>query len=276
MERWATATLEESDWTWAVEAGGGTAYAVDGPWNVILSVARLERALGRVLRAGQLRGAGDPGPRRHAPGIRRALADDPARRAHRALPARAPDRAAAVTRRGRPPAGRRQPRIDAVRGTERRALGRRGGRRRRAARPAPPAQIRAGHRGARSVRPALPDRAVPGKRGGACRAAVARRQRYTAGRDVTMRAGYHLLLPGDGLLSRVPPPDARRRPSRSPPSRRSASPTVWWRTGVSMRASAMSPMTARATDGPGSPRALDGPGAPGNLAGQCISPASTM
>jgi hypothetical protein len=46
VERWATATLEESDWTWAVEAGGGTAYAVDGPWNVILSVARLERALG--------------------------------------------------------------------------------------------------------------------------------------------------------------------------------------------------------------------------------------
>ena len=47
VERWATATLEEADWTWAVEAGGGTAYAVDGPWNVILSVARLERALGR-------------------------------------------------------------------------------------------------------------------------------------------------------------------------------------------------------------------------------------
>ena len=47
VERWATATLEESDWTWAVEAGGGTAYAVDGPWNAILSVARLERALGQ-------------------------------------------------------------------------------------------------------------------------------------------------------------------------------------------------------------------------------------
>ena len=47
VERWATATLEEADWTWAVEAGGGTAYAVDGPWNVILSVARLERALGQ-------------------------------------------------------------------------------------------------------------------------------------------------------------------------------------------------------------------------------------
>jgi hypothetical protein len=47
VERWATATLEEADWTWAVEAGGGTAYAVDGPWNAILSVARLERALGR-------------------------------------------------------------------------------------------------------------------------------------------------------------------------------------------------------------------------------------
>jgi hypothetical protein len=47
VERWATATLEEADWTWAVEAGGGTAYAVDGPWNVILSVARIERALGQ-------------------------------------------------------------------------------------------------------------------------------------------------------------------------------------------------------------------------------------
>ena len=47
VERFATAMLEEADWTWAVEAGGGTAYAVDGPWNVILSVARLERALGR-------------------------------------------------------------------------------------------------------------------------------------------------------------------------------------------------------------------------------------
>lgn len=47
VERWATATLEEADWTWAVEAGGGTAYAVDGPWNVILSVARIERAFGR-------------------------------------------------------------------------------------------------------------------------------------------------------------------------------------------------------------------------------------
>jgi len=47
VERWATATLEESDWTWAVEAGGGTAYAVDGRWNAILSVARIERALGR-------------------------------------------------------------------------------------------------------------------------------------------------------------------------------------------------------------------------------------
>jgi len=47
VERFATETLEEADWTWAVEAGGGTAYAVDGPWNAILSVARLERALGR-------------------------------------------------------------------------------------------------------------------------------------------------------------------------------------------------------------------------------------
>jgi hypothetical protein len=46
VERWATATLEQSDWTWAVEAGGGTAYAVGGPWNAILSVARIDRALG--------------------------------------------------------------------------------------------------------------------------------------------------------------------------------------------------------------------------------------
>jgi hypothetical protein len=47
VERWATATLEEADWTWAVEAGGGTADALGGPWNAILSVARLERAFGR-------------------------------------------------------------------------------------------------------------------------------------------------------------------------------------------------------------------------------------
>ncbi|HEX3902998.1 MAG TPA: hypothetical protein VH853_09105 [Polyangia bacterium] len=46
VERFATATLEEEDWTWAVEAGGGTADAVGGPWNAILSVARIERALG--------------------------------------------------------------------------------------------------------------------------------------------------------------------------------------------------------------------------------------
>jgi hypothetical protein len=49
VERFATATLEQADWTWAVEAGGGTAYAVGGPWNVILSVARIERAFGRRL-----------------------------------------------------------------------------------------------------------------------------------------------------------------------------------------------------------------------------------
>ncbi|HVV51207.1 MAG TPA: hypothetical protein VHO06_16175, partial [Polyangia bacterium] len=53
VERFATAALEEADWTpdwtWAVEAGGGTADAVGGPWNAILSVARLERALGRRL-----------------------------------------------------------------------------------------------------------------------------------------------------------------------------------------------------------------------------------
>lgn len=47
VERFATATLEEADWTWAVEAGGGTADAIRGPWNVVLSVARIERALGR-------------------------------------------------------------------------------------------------------------------------------------------------------------------------------------------------------------------------------------
>jgi hypothetical protein len=49
VERFATATLEEADWTWAVEAGGGTALAIRGPWNAILSVARLEHAFGRRL-----------------------------------------------------------------------------------------------------------------------------------------------------------------------------------------------------------------------------------
>lgn len=49
VERFATATLEEADWTWAVEAGGGTAVAVSGPWNAILSVARIEHAFGRRL-----------------------------------------------------------------------------------------------------------------------------------------------------------------------------------------------------------------------------------
>jgi len=47
VQRWATAPLEERDWTWALEAGGGTAAAVGGPWNAFLAVARVERALGR-------------------------------------------------------------------------------------------------------------------------------------------------------------------------------------------------------------------------------------
>ena len=46
VARWATETLEEADWSWAIEAGAGTADAVGGPWNVVLSVARLERAFG--------------------------------------------------------------------------------------------------------------------------------------------------------------------------------------------------------------------------------------
>jgi hypothetical protein len=49
VERWATETFEQPDWTWAVEAGGGTSAAVGGLWNRILSVARLERALGQRL-----------------------------------------------------------------------------------------------------------------------------------------------------------------------------------------------------------------------------------
>jgi hypothetical protein len=49
VERFATATLEEADWTWAVEAGGATADALGGPWNAILSVARIEHAFGRRL-----------------------------------------------------------------------------------------------------------------------------------------------------------------------------------------------------------------------------------
>ncbi|HVY37207.1 MAG TPA: hypothetical protein VHM31_04710 [Polyangia bacterium] len=47
VERWATAPLDARDWTWAIEAGGATAAAVSGPWNVFLPVARVERALGR-------------------------------------------------------------------------------------------------------------------------------------------------------------------------------------------------------------------------------------
>jgi hypothetical protein len=49
VERFATATLEEADWSWAVEAGGGTADALGGPWNAVLSVARVEHAFGRRL-----------------------------------------------------------------------------------------------------------------------------------------------------------------------------------------------------------------------------------
>jgi hypothetical protein len=49
VERWATQTLEQPDWTWAVEAGAGTADAIGGVWNAILSVARLEHAFGRRL-----------------------------------------------------------------------------------------------------------------------------------------------------------------------------------------------------------------------------------
>src|SRR5205807_191239 len=47
VERWATASLEERDWTWAIEAGGGTALSGDGTWNAFMPVARLERAFGR-------------------------------------------------------------------------------------------------------------------------------------------------------------------------------------------------------------------------------------
>ncbi len=47
VERWATAPLEERDWTWAIEAGGGTAAAPDGTWNAFMPVGRLERAFGR-------------------------------------------------------------------------------------------------------------------------------------------------------------------------------------------------------------------------------------
>jgi hypothetical protein len=46
VERWATAPLEERDWTWAIEAGGATAASVQGPWNAFLAVARVERAFG--------------------------------------------------------------------------------------------------------------------------------------------------------------------------------------------------------------------------------------
>jgi hypothetical protein len=46
VERWATATLEERDWIWAIEAGGATAVSVQGGWNQFMAVARLDRAFG--------------------------------------------------------------------------------------------------------------------------------------------------------------------------------------------------------------------------------------
>ena len=100
-------------------------------------LGRADRAGTRAafLRAGQLRGPRDLGARRHAGGLRRAVANDPARGGHRALSARAADRAVAVARRGNPPTRRRQPRGGALRGGQRRPLGRRGRRRRRPAHP---------------------------------------------------------------------------------------------------------------------------------------------
>jgi hypothetical protein len=47
VERWAAAPIEARDWTWAIEAGGATAAAAGGPWNVFLPVARIERTFGR-------------------------------------------------------------------------------------------------------------------------------------------------------------------------------------------------------------------------------------
>ena len=55
VTRFATETLEEPDWTWAVEAGGGGMGAIQGPSGTttllgeFLPVARVQRAFGRRL-----------------------------------------------------------------------------------------------------------------------------------------------------------------------------------------------------------------------------------
>jgi hypothetical protein len=62
VERWATESLEERDWTWAIEAGGATAMSVQGPWNAFLAVARFERAFGQHFCARlAFTGLGTPG-----------------------------------------------------------------------------------------------------------------------------------------------------------------------------------------------------------------------
>ncbi len=81
VERWATAPLEERDWTWAIEAGGGTAKALRGPWNQFLPVARLERAFGQpVVRAAGVRRTGHRRPRARGQRVGRRITDGDAGR----------------------------------------------------------------------------------------------------------------------------------------------------------------------------------------------------
>ncbi len=128
VERFATATLEEADWTWAVEAGGGTADAIDGPVERD-PLGRADRARLRaaILRADHLRRPRDRRARRHAGGLRRRCRRRCCwprcivrfRRGRRI-------RADGLARRRDAAPRRRQPRVGALRGGERRTLGRGG------------------------------------------------------------------------------------------------------------------------------------------------------
>ena len=206
VERFATATLEEADWTWAVEAGGGTADAIDGPWNAILSVARIERAFGRrfcarITFAGLGTAARVDTPERLRRRCRRPCcwpscspafgAGGGSSRWSRSAPGRS--RLAADSHESAP--------YEAVSGARWAAaadagVGVRVPLRRH--------RFELGVEVARARRPALPDGPLLRHRGGARRAPLADRQRHAAGGDLTCAHG-----PGVCLADRLPAP---RRP----------------------------------------------------------------